>query len=158
MPIPGNLSKLNDVEQWGYNFVGSAIDNLLRDIEGSAAVEAYADFRERRERANEVMFELVGQKPCLFYVRRKGAGREPKEEIWEITLATDQDNVQLPPKLEKLQKTLGLVASVLKDGCGGLRLLSTRLVPRVRGQADGFSVPCRILLLPNYQQNIGIPK
>jgi len=57
------------------------------------------------------MFELVGQDPCLFYVHRKGLG-EPGE-IWELTLATDQDNVQYPQG-EKLQKTLGLVASCYK--------------------------------------------
>ncbi len=156
--FPGNLSNLNEVENWGYNFVGSAIDNLLRDLESPGAPEAYLDFRERRERALQVMFELVGQEPCLFYVRRKGSGREPGEEIWELTLATDQDNVQLPARLEKLQKTFGLVAAVPQDGFGGLRLLSTRLLPRVRGQADGFSVPCRIRLLPNHQHNVGIPR
>ena len=114
--FPGNSSNLNQVEHWGYNFVGSAIDNLLRDLQSSDALETYPDFKERRERAQALMFELVGQEPCLFYVRRKGFGREPGEEIWELTLATDQDNVQLPAKLEKLQKTIGLVAAVLKDG------------------------------------------
>jgi len=34
-------------------------------------------------------------------------------------------------------------------------LLSTRLLPRVRGQADGFSVPCRIRLLPNHHTMSG---
>ncbi len=81
-----------DSEDWGYVFKGSTIDSLIRNLEGEAALESYPEFRERRERANELMFECVGQEPCLFYVRRKGAGREPGEEIWELTIATDRDN------------------------------------------------------------------
>ena len=73
-----------DTEDWGYQFVGKTIDSLLCHLEGNTAVEAYPDFRERRERANELMFDLVGQQPQLFYVRRMGAGQEPGEEIWEI--------------------------------------------------------------------------
>lgn len=48
-------------EKWGYVLVGSAINSLLRNLEGETAVEAYFDFSERRERANELLFDLVGQ-------------------------------------------------------------------------------------------------
>ena len=154
-----NSARFNDnsLEDWSYNFIGSsAIDNFLHDLEGPAALEAYSEW-ERRERANELMFDLVGQEHCLFYVRRRGPGREPGEEKWELTLATDRDDVPVPTRLEKLEKTLGLVAAVGKNGYGGLRLLSARLVARAKGQADGFTVPCRLRLGINHQHDRGIP-
>lgn len=103
-----------DSENWGYKFVGSAVDKFIRDVDGQAVLEAYPDFSDRRNRAEDLMFDLVGEEPCLFYVRRKGAGREPKEEIWELTIATDRDDFQLPARLEKLGKTLGFRAAVPK--------------------------------------------
>ncbi len=38
-------------EDWGYTFVGSTIDRLIRNLEGESALQAYPEFRERRERA-----------------------------------------------------------------------------------------------------------
>ena len=155
----GNSLKIKtDSEDWGYVFVGSTIDSFIRHFEGEAAVEAYPEFSQRREYANKLMFECVGQKPCLFYVRRKGAGKEAGEEIWELTIATDQDDVQLPARLEKLGKTLSLLAAVSQDGGGGLRLLSAKLLQGVQGHADAFAVPCRLRLLPNHRHRIDIPK
>ncbi|MHC5935639.1 translation initiation factor IF-2 N-terminal domain-containing protein [Nostoc sp.] len=144
-------------EDWGYMFIASAIDSFIRHFEGKTALEAYPEFRERRDRANELMLECVGKKPSLFYVRRKGAGKEAREEIWDLTIATDSDDFQLPARLEKLRKTLGFRAAVQKDGRGGLKILSAQLLQLSRGQADSYAVPCRLRLLPNHQHHLDIP-
>ncbi len=152
-----SLKSKTDPEDWGYVFVGSTVDSFIRNLEGEAAVESYPEFSQRREYANKLMFECVGQKPCLFYVRRKGAGKEPGEEIWELTIATDRADAQLPARLEKLGKTLSLLAAVSQDGNGGLRLLSAKLLQGVQGHADAYAVPCRLRLLPNHRHRIDIP-
>jgi len=144
-------------EDWGYTFVGSTIDRLIRNLEGETALESYPEFRQRRERANELMFECVGKSPCLFYVRRKGAGKEAKEEIWDLTLATDSDKFQLPTRLEKLKKTLGFTVAVQKDGRDGLKILSAQVLQLSRGNADSYSVACSLRLLPNHQHHLDIP-
>ncbi|MEH1891227.1 MAG: translation initiation factor IF-2 N-terminal domain-containing protein [Nostoc sp.] len=144
-------------EDWGYMFIASAIDSFIRHLEGEAALKSYPEFRERRDRANELMLECVGKKPCLFYVRRKGAAKEPREEIWDLTIATDSDDFQLPARLEKLRKTLGFRAAVQKDGHGGLKILSAQLLQPSRGHADSYAVPCRLRLLPNHQHHLDIP-
>ena len=144
-------------EDWGYMFIASAIDSFIRHLEGETALKSYPEFRERRDRANELMLECVGKKPCLFYVRRKGAAKEPREEIWDLTIATDSDDFQLPARLEKLRKTLGFRAAVQKDGHGGLKILSAQLLQPSRGHADSYAVPCRLRLLPNHQHHLDIP-
>ncbi len=151
-----SLNIKKDSEDWGYVLIGSTIDRLIRNLEGDAALESYPEFRERRERANELMFECVGRKPCLFYVRRKGAAKEPKQEIWDLTIATDSD-VQLPIRLKKLGKTLGFRAAVQQNGYGGLKILSVQLLQPSRGHADGYAVPCRLCLLPDHEHHLGIP-
>ncbi|MEH1862230.1 MAG: translation initiation factor IF-2 N-terminal domain-containing protein [Nostoc sp.] len=144
-------------EDWGYIFIASAIDSFIRHLEGEAALKSYADFRERRDRANELMYECVSKKPSLFYVRRKGAGKEAREEIWDLTIATDSDDSPLPTKLEKLKKTLGFRAAVSKDGRGGLKILSAQLLQPSRGHADSYAISCRLRLLPNHQHHLDIP-
>ncbi|MEH2392724.1 MAG: translation initiation factor IF-2 N-terminal domain-containing protein [Nostoc sp.] len=144
-------------EDWGYMFIASAIDSFIRHLEGETVLKSYPEFRERRDRANELMLECVGKKPCLFYVRRKGAGKEPREEIWDLTIATDSDDFQLPARLEKLRKTLGFRAAVQKDGHGGLKILSAQLLQSSRGHADSYAVPCHLRLLPNHQHHLDIP-
>ncbi|WP_251959233.1 hypothetical protein [Nostoc commune] len=48
-------------EDWGYVFLGSsAINSLISNIEGQAVVESYPDFWQGRERANELIFDLLG--------------------------------------------------------------------------------------------------
>ncbi|MEH2110455.1 translation initiation factor IF-2 N-terminal domain-containing protein [Nostoc sp.] len=143
-------------EDWGYMFIASAIDSFIRHLEGETALKSYPEFRERRDRANELMLECVGKKPSLFYVRRKGAGKEAREEIWDLTIATDSDDFQLPTRLEKLRKTLGFRAAVPKDGHGGLKILSAQLLQPSRGHADSYAVPCRLRLLPNHQHHLDI--
>ncbi|MHC5722865.1 MAG: translation initiation factor IF-2 N-terminal domain-containing protein [Nostoc sp.] len=144
-------------EDWGYMFIASAIDSFIRHLEGETALKSYPEFRERRDRANELMYECVGKKPSLFYVRRKGAGKESREEIWDLTIATDSDDFQLPARLEKLRKTLGFRAAVQKDGRGGLKILSAQLLQPSRGHADSYAVPCRLRLLSNHQHHLDIP-
>ncbi|MBC6430797.1 AAA family ATPase [Nostoc sp. HG1] len=144
-------------EDWGYMFIASAIDSFIRHLEGEAALKSYPEFRERRDRANKLMLECVGKKPSLFYVRRKGAGKEQREEIWDLTIATDSDDFQLPERLEKLRKTLGFRAAVQKDGRGGLKILSAQLLQPSRGHADSYAVPCRLRLLSNHQHHLDIP-
>ncbi|MEH2373167.1 translation initiation factor IF-2 N-terminal domain-containing protein [Nostoc sp.] len=144
-------------EDWGYMFIASAIDSFIRHLEGETALKSCSEFRERRDRANELMYECVGKKPSLFYVRRKGAGKESREEIWDLTIATDSDDFQLPARLEKLRKTLGFRAAVSKDGRGGLKILSAQLLQPSRGHADSYAVPCRLRLLSNHQHHLDIP-
>ncbi|MEH2323470.1 MAG: translation initiation factor IF-2 N-terminal domain-containing protein [Nostoc sp.] len=143
-------------EDWGYMFIASAIDSFIRHLESEATLKSYPEFRERRDRANELMLECVGKKPSLFYLRRKGPGKEAREEIWDLTIATDSD-VPLPARLENLKKTLGFRAAVPKDGRGGIKILSAQLLHPSQGQADSYAVPCRLRLLPNHQHHLDIP-
>ncbi len=145
-----------NAEDWGYTFIASAIDSFIRHLEGEAALKSYPDFRERRDRANELMDECVGKKPCLFYVRRKGTGKEAREEIWDVTIATDSDDFPLPARLDKLRKTLGFRAAVPKDGRDGLKILSAQLLQPSRGHADSYAIPCRLRLLPNHKHHLDI--
>ncbi|MDZ8227433.1 translation initiation factor IF-2 N-terminal domain-containing protein [Nostoc sp. ChiVER01] len=144
-------------EDWGYMFIASAIDSFVRHLEGEAVLKTYPEFRERRDRANQLMLECVGKKPSLFYVRRKGAGKEAREEIWDLTIATDSDDFPLPARLEKLRKTLGFRAAVPKDGRDGIKILSAQLLQPSRGHADSYAIPCRLRLLPNHQHHLDIP-
>ncbi|MFS0513227.1 translation initiation factor IF-2 N-terminal domain-containing protein [Nostoc sp. UIC 10607] len=144
-------------EDWGYMFIASAIDSFIRHLEGETSLKSYPDFRDRRDRANQLMLECVGKKPSLFYVRRKGAGKEAREEIWDLTIATDSDDFPLPARLEKLRKTLGFRAAVPKDGRDGIKILSAQLLQPSRGHADSYAIPCRLRLLPNHQHHLDIP-
>ncbi len=155
---PKNSSKKKaDVEDWGYSFINSSVDSFIRHLEGQSALEAYPDFRERREHANELMFESIGKHTCVFYVRRQGKGKESGEEIWDLTIATDRDDFPLPIKLRKLGKTLGFRAAVQKNGSSGLKILSIQLLSPSRGHTDSYSLACCLRLWPNHQHRLGIP-
>jgi superfamily I DNA and/or RNA helicase len=151
------MNNKTKIEDCGYTFIGSAVDNLVRHFEGQSSLQLYPDFRERRERANELLFDLVGKQPGLFYIRRQGTGKEPGEEIWELTIATDQENFQLPKKLKKLGKTLGMKAAIRKDGSGGFKILSAYLLHELRGNIDGYALPYWLRLIPNHQHRLDIP-
>jgi DNA polymerase III delta prime subunit len=167
-PLEGKGSNMSPVtakeeglgsEEWGYRFLNkTACDNLIRDIEGQAALKSYVEFTARRNRAEDIMLEILGDDPILFYVRRKGQGQEPGEEKWELTIATDRQGVKLPAVLEEREKTLSLLAIVSSDRNDDLRLLSARFVPQDRGQTDGFSVLSRIRLRPSYKSAMGVPR
>jgi RecA/RadA recombinase len=147
----------NPYEDWGYKFTGGAIDSFIRDIEGEETLETYPEFNHRRDYAQELMFELVGQTPCLFYLTRQGQGREPGEQKWGLTIATDSDGLKLPERLEERGLTLGLIAAVNSNGYGGLKILSTRLLSKQKGKQDAFSAPFYLRLRSNYQYRIGVP-
>ncbi|MDZ8104541.1 MAG: translation initiation factor IF-2 N-terminal domain-containing protein [Nostoc sp. DedQUE12a] len=151
------LNIKTDSEDWGYTLTGSAINSLISNFETQAALESYSQFEQRRERANELIFDLLGQEPRLVYVRRKGAGKDLGEEIWDLTIATDRDDFQLPAILEKLGQTVRFRAVVQQDGSGGLRILSAKLLQLSQGNADGYAVPYRLRLLPNHQYHVNIP-
>ncbi|MEA5554382.1 AAA domain-containing protein [Anabaena cylindrica UHCC 0172] len=144
-------------ETWGYTLLNSTIDSLIRNFEGQSTVELYPEFRERRERAHELIFECVGKKPCLFYIRRQGSGKDPGEEIWDLTIATDESDFELPKRLKELRKTLGFRAAVQKNGTSGLKILSAYLLQTSRGQGDGYALPLRLQLVPNHHHPSAIP-
>ncbi|MEZ2252129.1 AAA domain-containing protein [Microcoleus sp.] len=148
----------NNDENWGYRFLGNqAIDYLIREIEGKDALEKYPEFSDRRDRAAELLSDILGDEPRLFYVRRKGPGEAPGEEKWELAIATDIEAAKLPEILEKRQKTLSLVALVTEGRSDGLRLLSARLVASERGRSDGFSVLFSLSLHLNHQSRRPVP-
>ena len=142
---------------WGYKFTGRAIDSFIRDIEGEAALENYPEFRDRRDRAEQLMSDLFGQTPYLFYVRRIEQGHNLGEQKWELTLATDFDDRELPTQLEERGSTLKLVAIVNNDGYGGIRIIYARLRHRREGIKDSFAKSFYLRLRSNYRDRIGVP-
>lgn len=159
-PLPTATAPLdrNDAENWGYRFLGDgATDNLIRELEGKDALLKYPEFSDRRDRAEDLLSDILGDEPRLFYVRRKGPGEAPGEEKWELAIATDIEAAKLPEILEKRQKTLSLVALVTEGRSDGLRLLSARLVASERGRSDGFSVLFSLSLHLNHQSRRPVP-
>lgn len=148
----------SEFSNWGYKYINAASDRFICQIEGSDALNAYPEFRDRHLRADELICELLGSEPCLFYIRRQGEGRQREYEIWELTIATDRDDFPMPAKLQERQKTLQFWASVRKDGTGFLGLTKINLVDTEQGQINAFSSAWLIYLLPNVVQNIGIPQ
>jgi AAA domain len=148
----------NNEETWGYRFLGDgATDNLIRELEGKDALLKYPEFSDRRDRAADLLSDILGDEPRPFYVRRKGPGESPGEEKWELAIATDIAAAKLPEIIEKRQKTLSLLALVTEGRADGLRLLSARLVFPERGRSDGFSVLFSLRLHLNHQSRMGVP-
>jgi hypothetical protein len=146
-------------EDWGYSFKGdSAIKSLICNLENQAVLESYREYTQKRDHASKLIFELFGQESNLFYVRRKGAGKEAGEEIWELTIATDQEDFKLPTRLQQLGKILSLRAVIHQTGYGGLKILSARFLQFESGYSDGYSTLFQLQLLPNYKYNIHIPQ
>ncbi len=79
---------------WGYKFTGKAIDNFIRDIEGESTLESYREFRDRRNLAEQLMFDLFDKTSYLFYIRRLEQGFNSGEQKWELTLATDSNDIE----------------------------------------------------------------
>jgi hypothetical protein len=144
-------------EDWGYKFSGDrTINKFIRDVEGEAALAKYCDW-ECRERAEILMSEIAGKSHNLFYVRRQKVNeRFSEEEIWELLLATDGDDSELPQLLQKADRTLRLLATVrFEDGIGGLKLLDAGLVAVPRGRKDGYALPVLLRLLANSRSVAG---
>lgn len=145
-------------EDWGYKFTGNrAINKFIRDVEGEAALAKYCDW-ECKERAEILMSEIAGKSHNLFYVRRQQVNqRFAEEEIWELIIATDRDDFELPELLQKADRTLRLLACVrFEDGIGGLKLLDAGLVNQLRGKKDGYVLPHKLRLLGN--SKAGVPR
>jgi uncharacterized protein (UPF0147 family) len=143
-------------EDWGYKFSGDrTINKLIRDLEGEAALTKYCDW-ECRERAEILMSEIAGKSHNFFYLRRQKVNdRFAEEEIWELIVATDRDDFELPQLLQKSDRTLRLLATVrIEDGIGGLKLLDASLVPIPRGRKDGYVLPVKVRLLANNRSPI----
>ncbi|MBD0311143.1 MAG: DNA helicase, partial [Microcoleus sp. T1-bin1] len=141
------------------------INKFIRDVEGEAALAKYCDW-ECRERAEILMSEIAGKSHNLFYVRRQKVNqRFSEEEIWELLLATDADDFELPQLLQKAVKrsypegnrTLRLLATVrFEDGIGGLKLLDAGLVAVPRGRKDGYALPVLLRLLAKSRSPIPV--
>jgi len=145
-------------ENWGYIFLGQAIDNFIRDMAGETTLEKYPQFNKRRQVAVDLMGDILQDNAYFFYVRRQSKGEKPGEEIWGLTLVTDLNDVSLPPFLEERKKTLNLSAVVSEHENQGLKLISARLLPKEKGIKDDFSLLYSLRLLPNRSFTLGIPK
>lgn len=137
-----------NAQDWGYRFSKNAAEKFIRSQLGEAALKKYPEFFQLRKKAEELMFELLGENSYIYYVRRQTRGRETGEEIWELTLATDWE--------DKLDKTVKLRVAVNVDGDRVLKLLSVNLFSHTATE-DGFSIPLRIRLLPQHQYQRGVP-
>ncbi|MEG4863785.1 MULTISPECIES: AAA domain-containing protein [unclassified Microcoleus] len=156
--LPSATEPRNNNENWGYRFLGDrATDNLIRELEGKDALLKYPEFSDRRDRAAELLSDILGDEPRPFYVRRKGPGESPGEEKWELAIATDIETANLPEILKQRQKTLSLLALVTEDRHNNLRLLSARLVSPERGYNDGFSVLFSLGLHLDRQSRMPVP-
>ncbi|MGB3509824.1 MAG: AAA domain-containing protein, partial [Microcoleaceae cyanobacterium] len=144
-------------EDWGYDLWRKAAENLIRDVEGKAAVEKYSEY-DIRPRASTLISEILGSESILFYLRNKGEGQNQGEQKLELTIATDRNDISLPPMLEERNKTLSLLAVVSEDGYGGLKLLSARLQSQEQGREDGFAQTYYISLRPERQWRRGVPE
>ncbi len=149
-------SSNNTPEEWGYRFISDKFQQLLEDFEKTNNPEG--DFQQQRRRAVALISEIAGNESKLFYVRRKEAGRNPGEEIWELIIATDCDDSLLPEILQALGKTLSIRGVVSENGNNGLQILSTRLLELEYGRINSFALPRYIRLeLDVENNNVGIP-
>ncbi|BDT12330.1 DEAD/DEAH box helicase [Arthrospira platensis] len=142
---------------WCYRYIGAASDRFICYMEGSDALNQYPDFRDRHARADQLINELLGSDPCLFYVRRHGGARQPEYEIIELTIATDNDDFSVPKKLESRRKILQFWTTIRQDGSGCLEINRINFVDKYRGERNAFSTPFLIHLLPHVPSNLGIP-
>jgi hypothetical protein len=138
------------MEEWRYKFINTkTASRFLTDIEGNVRSETGI-----YQRANSLLETIAGQTAQLFYVKRLKAGKEPKEEIWELILA-DTPESPLPPILKLKNKTLSLRFIVKDRGEYTLSITSIRLLPVLEYQPN-FTFPCYIKLV-NSQYSRGIP-
>ena len=102
-------AKVLNSQDWGYRFLGSAVDKFVRAQLGEVALKKYPEFRQRRAKAEALMSEILDGDSHLYYVRRQAPGKEEGEEIWELTMATDMEDGEW-------EKTLKLRGAVNVDG------------------------------------------
>ncbi|MGD1806973.1 AAA domain-containing protein [Dapis sp. BLCC M126] len=142
-------AKVLNSQDWGYRFVGSAVDKFVRAQLGETAMKKYPEFHQRRKKAEALMSEILDGDSHLYYVRRQAPGKEEGEEIWELTMATDREDGEW-------EKTLKLRGAVNVDGERVLKLLSVHLISQT-AEKDEFSLALQIRLLPQHQYRRGIP-
>ncbi|URD52950.1 DEAD/DEAH box helicase family protein [Chroococcidiopsis sp. CCNUC1] len=152
------IPSINTSQDWGYKFFGESTNRLIIDLEGKSALAAYPEFRDRLRCAEDLIFNLLGNKPKLFYVRRQEEKREPREDKLELTIATDRDDIELSSLLHERGKTLRLVGIVSANSYSGFRVISARLLPKAEGHTNEFATPWYIRLLPNHRYRIGVPQ
>jgi len=142
-------AKVLNSQDWGYRFLGSAVDKFVRAQLGETAMKKYPEFPKRRAKAEALMSEILDGDAHLYYVRRQAKGKEEGEEIWELTMATDTEDGEW-------EKTLKLRGAVNVDGERVLKLLSVHLISQ-KAEKDEFSLALQIRLLPQHQFRRGIP-
>ncbi|NES06294.1 MAG: helicase, partial [Okeania sp. SIO2F4] len=113
-------AKVLNSQDWGYRFVGSAVDKFVRAQLGEVALKKYPEFHQRRKKAEALMSEILDGDAHLYYVRRQAPGKEEGEEIWELTMATDREDGEW-------EKTLKLRGAVNVDGDRVFKILSVQL-------------------------------
>ncbi|MGD1698768.1 AAA domain-containing protein [Dapis sp. BLCC M229] len=142
-------AKVLNSQDWGYRFIGSAVDKFIRAQLGEAAMKKYPEFHQRRKKAEALMSEILDEDSHLYYVRRQAPGKEEGDEIWELTMATDREDGEW-------EKTLKLRGAVNVDGERVLKILSVQLISQ-KAEKDEFSLALQIRLLPQHQFRRGIP-
>ncbi|MEB3340510.1 AAA domain-containing protein [Okeania sp.] len=141
-------AKVLTSQDWGYRFIGSAVDRLVRTQLGESAMKKYPEFSDRRAKAELLMSEILDEDSHLYYVRRQAPGKEEGEEVWELTMATDRE--------DEWEKTLKLRGAVNIDGDRVFKILSVQFISH-KAEADEFSVALQIRLLPQHQFRRKIP-
>lgn len=147
------------IEKWGYRFVTkTAIARIIQEMAGETNDRSSAweeDFHSRRDRAEQLLAELLQEQPHWFYLRRLGSGEELGEENFSLTLVSDLEQPAIP-FLEERQKTLFLKAAVRDGGTDGLRFWAANFVPLARGRGDGFSTAVYLQLQRASQYRLGV--
>ncbi len=136
-------AKVLTSQDWGYRFVGSAVDRFVRAQLGETAMKKYPEFPKRRAKAESLMSEILDEDSHLYYVRRQAPGKEEGEEIWELTMATDRED-------KEWEKTLKLRGAVNVDGDRVFKILSVQFISQ-KAEADEFGRVLQIRLLPQHQ-------
>ena len=150
-------SNINPSQDWGYKFIGNAADDFIREIEGFDALAGYSEYRDRRRHAENLMQDLFGEQPHLFYVSRQGRGRNQNEERWKLITATDRDDIPYPSRLRDLEKKLELKAFVsVDDNLACLRINSVRSLQINQERTDTFIQTFLLRLRSNYRDHIGV--
>jgi superfamily I DNA and/or RNA helicase len=154
-------------QTWGYLLTGTVSERLIRTLEGQEALNNYSENWQIHERARDLIFTLLGVESCLFYVRRFNIDQhDNKLEIWTLTLATDQNHFDFTSRLNQFPqllqsdtpKTLQLRSTAYRNNSGCLGIYEILLLDSELGKEDAFSLPFNIHLVPDRNQEIGIPR
>ena len=154
-------------QTWGYLLTGTVSERLIRTLEGQEALSNYSENWQIHERARDLIFTLLGVESCLFYVRRFNIDQHDNRlEIWTLTLATDQNHFDFTSRLNQFPqflqsdtpKTLQLRSTAYRNNSGCLGIYEILLLDSELGKEDAFSRPFNIHLVPDINQEIGIPR